>query len=323
MTPLVELHLHLEGAAPPAFIRGLAAEKRVDLAGMFRENGSYDFKDFSRFLQVYEAACSVLTTPADYSRLTGAVLERCASHGAVYVETFLSPDLCCGADRAAWPEYLAAIEEAARSVPEVALRAIPSCIRHRGPDAARRAALCAAESAGGFVVGWGMSGDERVGAPADFAWAFDCAREAGLGITVHAGEMRGPGSVRDALDALRPARIGHGVRAVEDTALVERLAEDAIVLEVCPGANVALGLYPKINAHPIEKLMDRGVTVTVSTDDPPFFHTDLTREYARLADAFGWDEAVVAEVNRAAARAAFCDEATRATLLKRLSPSEG
>jgi adenosine deaminase len=138
-----------------------------------------------------------------------------------------------------------------------------------------------------------------------------------LGLTTHAGEFGGPDSVEDAL-ALGVKRIGHGVRAAEDEALVDRLAEDGVVLEVCPGSNVALGLYPCTDRHPIERLRARGVKVTVSTDDPPFFHTDMTREYEALNAAFGWDEEVFAEVNRTAAEAAFCDAETRARLLARL-----
>ena len=316
MGPKIELHLHLEGAAPPAFVKGLAQEKGMRLDGVLDADGGYATGDFARFLQVYDAAASVLRTPEDYARLTRAVLEELDRHGVIYAEVFTSPQIAAGNDLGRWREHVAAMAEAAHAAP-VELRTIPTCVRHRGPEDARAAALCAAETAGGFVTGWGMGGDEGVGRPQDFAWAFDCAREAGLGITVHAGEFGGPRSVRDALD-LRPSRIGHGVRAVEDDALVDRLAEDGVVLEVCPGSNVYLGVYAKIDAHPIETLRERGVAVTVSTDDPPFFRTDMTREYDALTEAFGWDEAVFAEVNRTAARAAFCDEATRKTLLERL-----
>ena len=316
--PLVELHLHLEGAAPPAFIRGLAQEKHVDLSGIFDDGGGYRFDGFERFLRTYEAASTVLRTPDDYARLTRAVLEESARHGVVYTEIFTSPHLAANADPTAWRDHCDAIREAAATVPDVTLRTIPTCIRHLGPDEAKRAALCAAETAGDFVTGFGMGGDERMLDPIDFAWAFDCARESGLGLTCHAGEFGGPKSVRDALDALRPSRIGHGVRAIEDLALVDRLAEDGIVLEVCPGSNVRLGLYPSVAKHPIERLRERGVPVTVSTDDPPFFHTDLTREYDALHDAFGWDDEVVRDINRTAMRAAFCDDATRDRLLERI-----
>jgi len=317
--PKVELHLHLEGAAPPAFIRGLAQEKGIDIAGIFDPRGGYRFRDFHDFLKVYEAACTTLQTPADFARLTTAVLEDRAADGVIYAEVFLSPDFCGGGDLSAWRDFLAAMHEAAAAVRStIELRGIVTCIRHFGPDKARAAALCAAETAGDFVTGFGIAGDERVGHPADFAWSFDCAREAGLRLTAHAGEWGGPESVRAALDALRVERIGHGVRAIEDLALVDRLAEDGVVLEVCPGSNVALGLYPSFAAHPVARLRDREVRVTLSTDDPPFFHTSLGGEYDRLARAFGWTEADFRAMNRDAARAAFCDEATRAGLLKRI-----
>ncbi len=126
--------------------------------------------------------------------------------------------------------------------------------------------------------------------------------------------------MRAALDDLGVARIGHGVRATEDPSLVARLAEEGIVLEVCPGSNVALGLYPDVASHPIDALRRAGVAVTVSTDDPPFFHTDLDAEEAALTAAFGWGEAEFRATARTAARAAFCDEATRSALLARLEP---
>jgi adenosine deaminase len=319
--PKIELHLHLEGAAPPDFVRLLAAEKHLDLSGIFRPDGSYAFRDFRHFLQVYEAATSVLTTPADYARLVSAVLERSAAAGVIYTEAFLSPNFCGGGDVAAWRDYLAAMQEAAAEAERlygITMRGVVTCIRHFGPERAKPVALCAAETAGDFITGFGMGGDEGVGRQADYAWAFDCAREAGLGLTTHAGEWAGPQSVADALE-LGVARIGHGVRAIEDPVLVARLAERGTVLEVCPGSNLALGLYPDARTHPIARLREAGVPVTVSTDDPPFFHTDMVREYEMLHDAFGWDEGVFAELNRTAARAAFCDAALRETLLARFS----
>ncbi len=316
MTPKVELHLHIEGAAPPSFIRGLAAEKGVDLSSIFDDRGAYRYVGFIDFLRVYEAATSVLTTPEDYARLTRAVLDQSAESGVVYTEMFLSPDFCGEADVGAWREWLAAIEEVARDH-EVIMRGIVTCVRHFGPERARRAAICAAETAGDFIVGFGMGGDEGQGRQQDYAWSFDCAREAGLRLTTHAGEFGGPDSVRDALK-LGVERIGHGVRASEDPALVETLAERGIVLEVCPGSNLSLGLYPKWSNHPIARLREAGVPITISTDDPPFFHTTMVAEHERLADAFGWGEEDFAEFHRTAARAAFCDEATREAVLKRL-----
>ena len=324
MTPKIELHLHLEGAAPPDLIRAMAKEKSVDLSRIFDADGGYAYRDFNHFLSVYEAATSVLTSPEDYARLTAAVLEESAAQGVVYTESFISPDFCGGGDLGAWREYLHAIVEAAdraEAAHGITLRACITPIRHFGPDRAKPIARCAAETVGGFVTGFGLAGDEMAGKPGDFAYAFDMAREAGLRLTCHAGEWGGAASVRDAVRDLRVERIGHGVQAIEDPGLVDQLAEDGITLECCPGSNVFLGVFPSWKAHPIEKLRQKGVKVTVSTDDPPFFHTTMTREYEMLAETFGWDEEVFAEVTRNALDAAFCDADTRAKIAKKLEPA--
>ena len=325
MKPKVELHLHLEGAAPPAFIRSLAKEKKLDLGGLFNEDGSYRFTDFWQFLKVYEAATTTLTRPEDFHRLTLAVLEESARNGVIYTEAFLSPDFCGNRDVSAWREYLHAIEEAAAIAQKtfgITLRGIITAIRHFGPEKSRQTARCAAETAGTFITGFGLAGDEKVLNPKDFTYAFDMAREAGLSLTAHAGEWGGPESIRDALKHLRPQRIGHGVRAIEDLALVDELAEQRIPLELCPGSNVALGLYPTTRKHPIGELYRRGVKVTINTDDPPFFHTTMEREYQSLHDAFDWDDGVFAEIARNALDAAFCDTDTKALIAKQLEAAD-
>lgn len=319
--PKIELHLHHEGAAPPAFIRQLAHEKRIDLSGIFKSDGSYDFRDFAHFLSVYEAACEVLKTPEDFRRLTLAILEESAENGVVYSETFLSPDFCGGGDVNAWRDYLSAIQDAADEAErkfDITLRGIVTCVRHFGSEQAKISARCAAETAGSWITGFGMGGNESVGAQGDYQWAFDCAREAGLRLTSHAGEFGGPESVWDAVRYLGVERIGHGVRAIEDLDLVRELVDREITLEVCPGSNVVLGLFPDFDTHPIAKLRDAGVKVTVSTDDPPFFHTTMRREYEMLGKAFDWKAEDFAAINHTALAAAFCDEDTRARVKKRL-----
>lgn len=319
--PKVELHLHHEGAAPPDFIRQLASEKKIDLSGVFDADGGYVFENFVHFLRTYEAATSVLQTPDDFARLTRAVLEESAANGVVYCESFLSPDFCGGGDVGAWREYLHAIqEEATKAEAElgIILRGIITPVRHFGSDQAKKTAHCAVETAGHWIVGLGMGGDEGHGNQGDFAYAFDMAREAGLRLTTHAGEFGGPESVWEAIRDLNVERIGHGVRAIEDPKLVEELAERQITLECCPGSNVFLGLYPDMSSHPIARLRDAGVKVTVSTDDPPFFHTTMRREYDMLAQAFGWEEKEFRALNETALDAAFCDEDTKARVKQKL-----
>ena len=316
--PKTEIHLHIEGAAPPEFIRTLAAEKNVDLSRIFDADGSYHWADFAEFLRTYEAATSVLQTPEDYRRLTEAVLAECADNGVIYAELFLAADFCGGGDLEAWKEYLAAMTEGAdnaRAARDIETRFISTCVRHFGPEDAEKIARLSAETAGPMLTGFGMGGEERHLSAADFAPAFAIAKEAGLGLTSHAGEICGADSVRETLDHLQVTRIGHGVRAIEDPELVKRLAEENILLEVCPGSNIALSVFPDWPDHPIEKLRAAGVPLCVSTDDPPYFHTTLAAEYTHLADTFGWDIARFNAINEAAMNAAFCDEDTRQRML--------
>ncbi len=319
--PKVELHTHLEGCAPPSFIRGLAKEKSVDISGVFNADGSYSYRDFDHFLTVYEAACTTLQGPQDFYRLVKAVLEESASHGVVYQETFLSPDFCGGGDVEAWRDYLAAMETAAAEAEaefDITLKGIVTAIRHFGPDAAKPAALCAAETFGDFITGFGMAGGELAGRPGDFAYAFDMAREARMPLTCHAGEWGGPDMVADTLRDLKVQRIGHGINAVRDPALVDQLAEAGTVLEVCPGSNVFLKASGGWDQHPIKTLRDAGVKVTVSTDDPPFFGTTMTHEFNMLSQTFGWEEADFKDLNQTALNAAFCDAETHTKIAKRL-----
>lgn len=317
--PKVELHTHLEGCAPPAFIRGLAAEKSIDITGIFDADGNYTFRDFNDFLNVYEAACTTLQTPQDFYRLTKAVLEESARHNIVYQETFVSPDFCGGGDLSAWRDYLGAMKQAADEMDDtITLRAIVTCIRHFGADAAKPAALCAAETMGDFVTGFGMAGGEMVSRPADYAYAFDAAREAGLSLTCHGGEWGGPDMVADTVRDLRVSRIGHGINARHDPAVMDMLKDTGTVLEVCPLSNIVLRAIPEGQAHPIADLIDAGIKVTVSTDDPPFFASTMTAEFEYLADQLGFGDADFNVLNQTALAAAFCDDATRAKIAKRL-----
>lgn len=318
--PKLELHLHLEGAAPPPLVRNLAAEKNIDLSDVFDEAGCYNSNDFTSFLRAYERVSTVFTTPDDYCALAEAVLQDCAAHGVIYAEVFLSPT-SFGYDAAKWADYLAAVDEAADRVETttgVITRFIPVAIRHHDPAQSLLLAEAVTSLPRGRIVGFGMAGDERMHAPRDYVGAFSLAAEAGLRLTAHAGEFGGPESVRAVLDDLKVERVGHGVRAAEDADLMRRLAVEGQVLEVCPGSNVALGVYGSLDAHPIASLLGAGVRCTVSTDDPPFFHTDMTAEYDALQATFLMDADAFTTFARTALSAAFCDERTKANLSARL-----
>ena len=313
----VELHLHIEGAAPPEFIRMLAAEQNVDLSRIFDAEGHYKWADFAEFLRIYEAACEVLRGPEEFRRLTEAVLAAQAAQNVIYTEHFLAPDLCGGGDPVAWRDYLAAILEGAANAKRdhgIEARFIATAVRHFGPEQAINSARLTAETASDMLTGFGMGGEERHLMPADFAPAFAIAEEAGLGLTCHAGEICGADMVRATLDAMNVSRIGHGVRAIEDPDLVARIAEEGIMLEVNPGSNISLNVFDTWPEHPIQRLRDAGVKTTVSTDDPPYFHVTLNSDYENLARHFGWTEADFLEQNRVAIDAAFCDTETKSRI---------
>ena len=315
--PKCELHVHLEGAAPPEFIRQLAKEQKIDLTGLFDSDGDYFFNDFNDFLNIYDQACKVLNGPEEFYRLVIAALRSSAQHGVIYTEFFVSPDFCGGGDILAWRKYLAAMEEAAAYCEvemSVYCRFILTPIRHLGAERARVIADIAQKTKGGRLTGFGMGGDETFLTPKDFSYAFDMAREAGYRLTNHAGEIVGANSVLDSLEYLKVERIGHGVRAIEDLAVVQRLVEENITLEVNPGSNIFLGFYKDLKSHPIQRLRELGVQVTVSTDDPPFFKTNMTKEYSNLANVFNWKNETFFSLNMDAVKAAFCDDKTKEIL---------
>jgi len=317
--PKAEIHCHIEGAATPDLVRAQAAKYGVDVAAFLGERG-YVWSDFTSFLAAYDAAAALFRTEEDYALLAETHLTEIAAEGAIYAEIFVSPDHAerSGIGVGAYLSGLAGGIERAKAESGIECRMIVVGIRHFGAEAVEAAARFAAGRPHELVTGFGMAGEERFGRVADYARAFDTARAAGLGITIHAGELAGADSVRDALDHLRPARIGHGARAIEDKALVERIAEEGVVLELCPGSNVALGVFADWSSHPFETMRKAGVRVTLNSDDPPHFHSSIGNEYAMAAATWGYDAAQLMHFTRTALEAAFIDEATREKLLGQL-----
>ena len=313
-----EIHCHIEGAASPELVAMQGRKYGVDISPAIRD-GAYVWHDFTSFLAAYDLAASLFRSRDDYALLAETYLVSLAGEGVIYSEFFISTDHAVGAglDPADYVEGLGLGIERARRATGIEARMIATGLRHMGPDAVMRAARWIVDHPHPLVTGFGMAGDERMHHPRDFAGAFDLAREAGLGITVHAGELLGPQSVRDALDHLRPSRIGHGVRAIEDPALVERIAEEGIVLEICPGSNIALEVYPDYASHPFPKLHAAGCKVTLSSDDPPHFHTSIGNEYAIAAGEFGYGEGELLQFTRNAIEAAFIDGDSKAQLLEK------
>jgi len=318
--PKAELHVHLEGTAPPELIARIAERNGVSLPEeLLGGDGRFRYADFLDFLRTYDLAASVIRTAEDYRDITYAYLCDCARGGAIYVELTASPDhaaLVGLSDR----EHLEGIAQGiddARSDTGIEGRILLSAVRNFGLRQALRVARFAAQRPHPYVVGFSMAGDEARFPAAEFAEPYAIAASAGLGCTIHAGEWQGPESVRAALE-LPVTRIAHGVRAVEDPQLMAELAARGIVLECCPTSNVALGVYPSYEEHPLPRLRQAGVRLTLGSDDPPYFGASLAGEYAVCAERLGFSAEELREITRTAIDAAFCEEPLKARLRARL-----
>lgn len=315
-----ELHCHIEGAAEPELVIRLAHKHNIDVSGVIDSSGKYLWNDFVGFQRAYDAAASVFRTPEDFQLLAYDHYVRLAAQDCIYAEIFVSPDHAASVGLG----YLEMIEAIASGMNDAKIesgiegRIIVVGVRNLGPEAVENAADIAASSPHPLVTGFGLAGEERMFMQEDFANAFSIARDAGLALTAHAGELVGPESIRGAIDHLGVSRIGHGVRAIEDPLLVCRLVEESITLEACPGSNIALEVFPSYEDHSFKKLLDEGVQMTLSSDDPPFFHTSLDNEYEIAAKYFGMNDRQLLEITRSSIEAAFVDEPTRNKLLIRL-----
>lgn len=314
-----ELHCHIEGAAAPELVVRQAQKYGKDVSP-FIQNGSFAWNDFTSFLAAYDFAADLFRTEEDYARLSEHYLTSLARDGAIYSEVFTSPDhaIKAGLSPKAYTDALGEGMARAKAKTGIEGRMIVTGVRHVGIESIEAAARFAAKCNHPLVTGFGVAGDERMGEFEDYVRAFEIAREAGLGITIHAGELLGWESVAQALDHIKPSRIGHGVRAIENPDLVKRIADEGIVLEICPGSNIALKVFDSFADHPFPKLRAAGCKVTLSSDDPPYFWTSLKREYDIATEHFGMDEKALMATTRTAIEAAFVDRKTKAALLARL-----
>ncbi len=292
--PKAHLHVHLEGGMRPATLRDLAQRNGMPVPEV------RGFGNFGVFAAMYVAACDVLTTPQDVARLIDETVDDAAAAGAVHVEPgmFLPHHRArLGPDEHVLEIVLDALASASART-GVSTGLMVSADRTRSPEDAAAQARLAARYAGRGVVAFGLANDEQGHPPEPFAEAFDIARSAGLLSTPHAGELDGPASVRGALDVLGADRILHGVRAVEDPALVQRLAASEVCLDVCPTSNLMLSVVDDLSAHPLVALLDAGVQCSIGADDPLLFGPGLLEEYELCRTTLGLSDAQLAAVAR-------------------------
>jgi len=289
--PKAELHLHLEGSIRPDTAVELAARHGVKLK-CEDVLARYNYSDFAGFLETFKWVTSYLQQPDDYALVTRHLAEELLRQNVCYAEVTISGGVMLRRTQNV-EANLIAISETAKSVPFARLRMawILDATRQFGPDAAVEVARTAAQLQRLGVVAFGMGGDELAGPTVNFRPAFDLARNEGLHLVCHAGEVGGPELIRESIDLLNAERIGHGIAAMRDPALMGFLAARRIPLENCPSSNICTGALAKqagrpdasLRDHPLAKFIKQGMTVTLSTDDPAMFHTDLLTEYSVAA----------------------------------------
>ncbi len=295
--PKAELHLHLEGSVEPSVL----LEIDPSIAGD-ELNAIFGYRDFLGFLKSYAWVCKRLTKPEHYALATRRLLEKLESENVSYVEITLSAGVVLWKGEEFGPVYEAVQREAERSRVEV--RWIVDIVRQFPMDDAWRVVELAAERVGDGVVAIGIGGDEARGPAAQFAELYKYARDRGLHLHAHAGETTGPDGVWAAIE-IGAERIGHGIGAVGDPALLEYLRRTQIPLEVCLTSNVRTGCVESIKRHPVRSLYDAGVPVILNTDDPALFQCSLQGEFDLAASEFDFSEIELQGIARNGFRFAF------------------
>jgi aminodeoxyfutalosine deaminase len=303
--------VHLEATVRPETLLDIARTNGYALPADTVEGirQLYRYRDFDHFIEVWILTTNALRTEDDFRRIVVDYAEEAARHGAVYIEGIFSP-----IERTwrgvGWDEIFSGYCDGAQEARErhgVDVRLTPDITRGAAPEDGVELVGHAARYRERGIVGVGLGGEEALHPPEKFVEAFRLTREKGLGSVPHAGEVVGPASIWGAIDALNADRVRHGIRAVEDPALVRELAERQIVLDVTPLSNLRTGVVTSLDEHPLPELVAAGIPCSVSTDDPEMFDTDLTREY-EAACSLGIRPETFFE---AGVKGALCDEAAR------------
>ncbi|MBS41691.1 MAG: adenosine deaminase [Nocardioides sp.] len=333
--PKAHLHLHFTGSMRHATLLELAERDGVQLPDSLVTDwpprlSAADEKGWFRFQRLYDVARSVLRTPDDVRRLVREAAEDDVRDGGRWLEIQVDPSgyaATFGGITEFTDLVLDAVREAAAAT-GLGIGLVIAANRTRHPLDARILARLAAQYADRGVVGFGLSNDERRGSTEDFAKAFEIAERAGLLLVPHGGELRGPDHVRTCLDSLHAGRLGHGVRTAEDPALLDRVVQAGVALEVCPVSNVSLGVYSDLSSVPLPTLLEAGATVALGADDPLLFGSQLAAQYATMRAAHDLSDATLAELARMSLRASRAPSDLRETALADVdawltSPTEG
>jgi adenosine deaminase len=319
--PKVELHVHLEGSIQPETLLMLARRNYVSLPASTVEGLRqwYTFTDFAHFIEVYFAICSCICTPDDVELIARQFLQGQAEQNIRYSEVIFTPYTHYNSETPiSFLDQLAALSRArtwAKTEWEVRVNWVPDFSRNVRPlEHSLTVADWAISGKDQGIVALGIGGPEIDNPPGLFADAFVRARAAGLASLPHAGETEGPESIWGAIKTLHANRIGHGVRCLEDPQLVAYLRDAQLPLDVSPTSNVCLGVAPSLAEHPLPRLLEEGLYVTINSDDPPMFNTTLTHEYLQIANTFGFGVDAIGQLVLNGVRATLLSQAERAQM---------
>ncbi|HWR17032.1 MAG TPA: adenosine deaminase [Terriglobales bacterium] len=321
--PKAELHLHLEGSVDPATLSELSRRHNTPLPATENNYGHnpdsgkelseddvrqlYRYQDFNGFLMAFKAVTERLRTPEDYELITYRLMQKLKSQNVVHAEVYVSVGVIHWRGQSF--EHIFEGLDRGRERGErdfgVKLYWIFDAVRHFGAEAAAKVFDQAARLRDRHVIGIGIGGDENRGPAVWFRDLYAKAADHGLRLTCHAGESAGPESIWSALRDLKAERIGHGLTAIQDPKLMDYLAEHQIPVEICLSSNVRTGCCASLQEHPLPTYIDRGMLVTLNTDDPEMFETTLNREYELAAEMFGLSTEALKNLTKSSMKAAF------------------
>jgi adenosine deaminase len=314
--PKVELHVHLEGAVQPETLLKLAQRHHINLPADTLEGlrAWYQFQNFDHFLEIYMTISSCLRSPDDMELITREFLIGQAEQNIHYSEVTFTAHNQFVNNQLGFHEQLDAINRA-RGWGEqelgVRMGLIMDISRHQPPDQGLLVADWLIERYGDGLIAFGLGGPEIGHSPEKFRATFERLQEAGIPCILHAGETEGPTSIWSALNVANSQRIGHGVRAIEDPALIAYLHQTQIPLEVCPTSNICLKVFDSYQEHCLPELMAAGLYVTINSDDPPMFNTTLTDEFLLGVKHYGWERPIVEKLVLNAVDASLLSESAR------------